>query len=95
MTDYSAEWQKRLRFAALPGAVRVEFVWNATAEGSSFALRSYDEAGKAIGDDSDYDILKARLSPLQGLAEREGFAEAFAERSVSLDVSSGEVTKSW
>ena len=95
MSDFNAEWQRRLRFAALPEAVRVEFVWNATAEGSSFALRSYDEAGQAIGDASDYDILKARLSPLQGLAEREGFAEAFAERSVSLQLSSGVMTKSW
>lgn len=95
MSESTDEWEKRLRFAALPGAVRVEFVWNADPEGSSFALRCYDEDGQAIGDGTDYDILKARISPLQDLAEREGFADKFAKRSVSLDLSNGRVTKSW
>ncbi|MEM7494208.1 MAG: hypothetical protein AAF296_12565, partial [Pseudomonadota bacterium] len=75
MADIEQDWERRLVFAALDAAVRVDFSWHKTADGMAYALRSYDVNDAVIGDGSDYDILKARISPLETLAEREGFAD--------------------
>lgn len=95
MVDINIDWERRLEFAALDAAVRVEFSWHKTADGVSYALRSYDASGAVIGDGSDYDILKARISPLETLAEREGFAEGHTVRSISLDLENKTLTRSW
>ncbi|MEM8615834.1 MAG: hypothetical protein AAGF20_02760 [Pseudomonadota bacterium] len=89
------DWQKRLKFAALPHAVRVEFKWKKDAEGASFDLRSFNASGEPIGDGADYDLLKARFNPLQALAEHEGFANDYGERRISLDLLTGMLTRSW
>lgn len=54
-----------LTFAALPGAKRVEYVLEITADGESASLRSYTKDDTAIGDDRPYEILKARFEPLR------------------------------
>ena len=95
MAEIDADWERRLDFAALDQAVRVAFSWHKTADGVSYALRSYDADDAVIGDGSDYDILKARISPLETLAEREGFADGHAVRSISLDLRRKTLTRSW
>lgn len=95
MAEIDMEWQRRLTFAALEGASRIEFSWHRLPDGFSYALRSYDQTDTVIGDSSDSDILKARMSPLEALAERDGFADDLAVRSISLDLSSQTLTRSW
>ena len=66
-------WREALRFAALPGAARVRFQRQNLVEDGiptvRYTLRSETQAGNAIGDDRDYDLLKAVMSPLEKLAE--------------------------
>ena len=95
MSQNQAQWRKRLTFAALPGAASVTFEWATTPDGMTFGLRSLDKSGDAIGDDTDYHILKARISPLQDLAELEGFAEDHAKRSMTLDIEGDVLQQSW
>ena len=66
-----AAWIEKLRRAALPGAARVTFSKSVRPEENavSFELRSLNAAGKALGDDRDYDLLKAVIVPLERLAE--------------------------
>lgn len=70
MTD---AWAQALRFAALPGAVSVEFERQEVIENGTpttrYRLRSVSETGQVIGDDRDYDLLKAVMTPLEKLAE--------------------------
>ena len=86
MIRNETEWIERLRFAALPGAVRVRFACEADArDGSvSYTLKSFDATGHPIGDDRDYDLLKAAMSPLERLSEQ--MARPFA---IELDLKSG------
>ena len=67
-------WREALRFAALPGAARVRFQRQNLVEDGiptvRYTLRSETQAGNVIGDDRDYDLLKAVMTPLEKLSER-------------------------
>ncbi|MEL6414656.1 MAG: hypothetical protein AAFQ15_06920, partial [Pseudomonadota bacterium] len=67
------DWRKALRFAALPGAAHVRFQRQNLVEENTptvrYTLRSETQAGQVIGDDRDYDLLKAAMAPLEKLAE--------------------------
>lgn len=69
----SEAWIKALSFAALPGAAKVRFERRTSIEDGtptiSYFLRSETESGEAIGDDRDYDLLKAAMRPLETLSE--------------------------
>ncbi len=71
----SEAWIKALTFAALPGAATVTFSRaNRIDDGTpttAYALRSSREDGSVIGDERDYDLLKAALSPLEKLSDQE------------------------
>lgn len=68
-----ADWIKALSFAALPGAARVVFSRTHGVEDGTpttrYTLRSYDGEGNVIGDDRDYDLLKAAMGPLERLSD--------------------------
>lgn len=85
----SEAWIRALRFAALPGAETVIFERQATIEDNTpttrFVLRSLDATGQVIGDDRDYDLLKAAMTPLERLAD----AEDQADFRLELELSSG------
>lgn len=51
-------------------------------------LTSFDTDGKVIGDDRDYDLLKAVMTPLESLAEH----EPGDPLEVTLDVPRSKVT---
>ncbi|MEM1086395.1 MAG: hypothetical protein AAGH90_01600 [Pseudomonadota bacterium] len=95
MSADNEQWIKRLTFAALPGAASVRFEWQKTKDGTAFALRSFDKDGTVIGDGADYDILKARISPLETLADAAGFADNYSKRSMTLDLKNGSLKRSW
>ena len=78
-----ASWKKALTRAALPGAARVVFEKRVDLKENavSYALKSYTAGGTPIGDDRDYDLLKAVMTPLERLAEDYGDG-----LKVSLDV---------
>ena len=66
-----ADWVNRLSRAALPGAAQVELVrTHPEPNAVNYRLRSMDSEGELIGDDRDYDLLKAVMSPLETLAEQ-------------------------
>lgn len=94
-SELDEKWKKKLTFAALPGAVRVIFEWTANSDGWSYALKSRDPEGQPIGDDSDYDILKARIGPLENLAEAEGYGLVGETRRIEMDLATGALNKSW
>lgn len=85
----SEAWIKALRFAALPGAETVTFERTILSEDGTpttrYALRSRSESGQTIGDDRDYDLLKAAMQPLERLAE----SEPHANLKLELVVKSG------
>lgn len=89
----SDAWIKALRFAALPGAAKVRFEKQtrraAGAVSVHYRLRSYSASGHAIGDDRDYDLLKAVMTPMEMLAD----AEDHKELKLELDLESGELTR--
>ena len=69
----SAAWTKALGFAALPGAALVRFEKRHVTEQdgalrTQFSLQSFSETGQTLGDDRDYDLLKAVIGPLEKLA---------------------------
>lgn len=68
-----AAWRKALRFAALPGAARVQFRRQKLIEDGTptvrYSLRSETQTGDVIGDERDYDLLKAAMVPLEQIAE--------------------------
>ena len=84
---YQADWIKALTFAALPGAHSVELTRTSKVEDGtptvSYALKSYDKDGAVIGDDRDYDLLKAAMGPLERLSEAHE-----ADFSMRLDLNS-------
>ena len=85
----SEAWIKALRFAALPGAETVTFERTIVSEDGTpttrYALRSFSQTGQTIGDDRDYDLLKAAMQPLERLAE----SEPHANLKLELVVKSG------
>lgn len=89
MTD---AWIKALRFAALPNAAKVTFECRKVTENGTpttrYKLASVSIEGQVIGDDRDYDLLKAALSPLEALAETCDHADLTLE----LDLKSGQLS---
>lgn len=86
----SDAWIKALRFAALPGAARVTYECQSTLEEGTpttrHILRSFDADGQTMGDDRDYDLLKAVMMPLERLAEAEDHANLKLELSLLSEV---------
>jgi len=76
--EHEAAWIKALTFAALPGAARVEFERARSMDGQTpvvgYTLRSVNESGETIGDDRDYDLLKAAIAPLERLIMRQAIS---------------------
>lgn len=71
MTTFN-DWEPALRRAALPGAARIRFGRTSGGAGQSvsYSMNSYDADGDVIGDDREYDLLKAVFDPLERLSER-------------------------
>ena len=85
-------WRKALRFAALPGAACVRFERKNSIEDGTptvhYTLRSETQSGAPIGDDRDYDLLKAAMAPLEKLAEHYDHEEL----SVELELETGSLS---
>lgn len=79
----SAAWIDALSFAALPGAAFVRFERRERIEDgtptTNYMLQSRTESGTVIGDDRDYDLLKAAMRPLETLSENEGHTDLILE----------------
>ena len=79
----SDAWIEALTFAALPGAAFVRFELRERVEDSTptinYMLQSRTESGTIIGDDRDYDLLKAAMRPLENLSEAEGHTDLILE----------------
>ena len=79
----SEHWIKALRFAALPEADRVRFEAHKLVEDGTptlnYHLQSQTAAGSVIGDDRDYDLLKAAMGPLETLYEASGHTDLILE----------------
>lgn len=86
-------WRKALRFAALPGAAQVRFERrNAVEDGTPtvrYSLRSETRDGQVIGDDRDYDLLKAAMTPLEKLAEHYDHDELMVDLDLENDTLTG------
>lgn len=82
----NADWVKALRFAALPGAVTIIYERRYAMEDNTptitHKLTSISASGAVIGDDRDYDLLKAAMTPLENLAA----AQDHNDLSVQLDL---------
>lgn len=80
-------WIKALAFAALPGARQVTFSRESANEDGTpttrYTLKSYGPDGAVIGDDRDYDLLKAAMGPLEKLSEAKD-----SDFTVTLDLQS-------
>ena len=65
------EWEPALRRAALEGAARIRFGRTSGEDGHSvsYSMNSYDAEGGVIGDDREYELLKAVFDPLERLSE--------------------------
>lgn len=89
----SDAWIKALRFAALPGAAKVQLERRVGSENGtpviSYRLTSKTKSGETIGDDRDYDLLKAVMTPLEALSENEKHEEVIVE----LNLESGDLSK--
>ncbi|MEO1027645.1 MAG: hypothetical protein AAFX02_01185 [Pseudomonadota bacterium] len=87
-------WIKALTFAALPRAKTVEFSRSVGMYSGltdiRYRLTSLDGEGNTIGDDRDYDLLKAAMGPLERLAENV-VSEDF---QISLNLNSGKLERS-
>ena len=67
-----ATWRRALRRAALPDALEAQFALTQSAPNQiSYCLICRDAQGRKIGDDRDYDLLKAVISPLENLCNCE------------------------
>jgi hypothetical protein len=88
----SRDWTAALTFAALPGAASVRFERSTHVESGTvttqYRLQSFTSDGDLIGDDRDYDLLKAALTPLESLSETAD-QEDF---TVELDLRTGQIT---
>ena len=89
----SEAWIKALRFAALPGAVRVRFERIELVEDgvptTRFRLQSKTASGDVIGDERDYDLLKAAMSPLEVLCEANDHKDLIVELDLENKVLTG------
>lgn len=66
-----ADWIKALKRAALPESEIVSFARVFPDPATvSYRLLCTTASGEMIGDDRDYDILKAVITPLERLADR-------------------------
>lgn len=81
-------WSEALRRAALPDASLVRFGRSSTPDGVSYSLNSYDGEGGVIGDERDYDLLKAVFMPLERLS-----AQMDGEFMLEMDLGSGAVAQ--
>lgn len=85
----NADWAAALRFAALPGAASVLFERQFSTEDGTpttkHRLTSFSISGAVIGDDRDYDLLKAAITPLEVLAA----AEKDDDLKVQLNLATG------
>lgn len=81
-------WSEALERAALPDASRIVFgrTTDAADQSVSYSMNSYDEEGRVIGDDRDYDLLKAVFTPLERLSE-----EMDGDFMLAMDLDSGAV----
>ncbi|MEO0450518.1 MAG: hypothetical protein AAFZ74_09420 [Pseudomonadota bacterium] len=86
----SEAWIKALSFAALPGAAKVRLERSTSVEDGtptiSYTLRSETDTGEAIGDDRDYDLLKAVMRPLEQLSETEDHNDFILELDLKTSV---------
>lgn len=86
-------WIKALSFAALPGASKVRFERRTMIEEGTpttrYRLQSKTESGEIIGDDRDYDLLKAVMMPLEHLAEQQDHRELIIELDLTNKTLSG------
>lgn len=65
-------WIAALQRAALPDSEKIIFSRSHPAPNEvSFRLTCLNKAGQKIGDNRDYDLLKAVLMPLERLSEKE------------------------
>ena len=88
----SDAWREALRFAALPGAAKVRlerqsFIDDGTPT-INYRLTSFTATGETLGDDRDYDLLKAAMRPLEKLAENYDHQKL----NVELDLTNGLLT---
>ncbi|MEO1659958.1 MAG: hypothetical protein AAFR51_03145 [Pseudomonadota bacterium] len=85
----SEAWHQALRFAALPGAAKVRLERQSLIEDETrtvrYRLTSFTADGETIGDDRDYDLLKAVMSPLEALADAAGHKDL----KIELDLENG------
>ena len=64
-----------------------------TDDGMAFKLASFDAAGAVIGDDRDYDLLKAAITPLENLIDLVAIANDHPGRVVlMLECADGRLT---
>ena len=79
----SEAWIEALTFAALPGAAFVRFERRNRIEDGmqtvNYMLQSQTASGDVIGDDRDYDLLKAAMRPLENLSETEDHTDLILE----------------
>jgi len=87
----SADWVKALRFAALPGAVTIIYERRYAIEDDTptikHTLTSISASGGVIGDDRDYHLLKAAMTPLENLAA----AQDHNDLTVQLNLETGQL----
>ena len=84
------KWKAALKRAALPGTVKVKFTFSKPAPNEmSYRLSCYDDKGSAIGDDRDYDILKAVITPLENLCDDDPVTATYDLNSDDLDIQTG------
>ena len=85
----SEAWEEALRFAALPGAAKVRLERQSFNDNGiptiNYRLTSFTATGETLGDDRDYDLLKAAMSPLEKLAELHDHEDL----SVKMDLETG------
>ena len=89
----SEAWIKALSFAALPGAVSVRFERSELVEDgvptTRYRLQSKSASGDVIGDERDYDLLKAAMSPLEVLSEANDHKDLIVELDLENKVLTG------
>jgi len=89
----SERWIRALRFAAMPEAAKVKFERRsenaASPNARQYRLRSFLSSGEVIGDDRDYDVLKAVMRPLEALAD----AEDHEDLRFELDLTTGHFSR--
>ncbi|MFN3213460.1 MAG: hypothetical protein ACE37M_10170 [Henriciella sp.] len=89
----SDAWRDALTFAALPGAARVRLERRSYVEDGTptidYRLTSFSADGETLGDDRDYDLLKAAMRPLEILAENHDHKDLRIELDLQTGTLSG------